>query len=81
MINQLYQLFKKMLNKYFFSDWVDSSGIVLHVTGQKRKFDAAIMELGLEYTDKMAIPGRQEAFPLTAYCIPQCTGVVIIHLS
>ncbi|XP_047029740.1 uncharacterized protein LOC124637375 [Helicoverpa zea] len=56
-------------------DWVDSSGIILHVTGQRRKYDAAIMELGLEYTDKMAIPGRQKAFPLTAYCIPQCTGV------
>ncbi|XP_072948838.1 tyramine beta-hydroxylase isoform X2 [Epargyreus clarus] len=57
------------------SDWVDSSGIVLHVTANKRRYDAAIMELGLEYTDKMAIPGGQEAFPLTGYCIPQCTGV------
>ncbi|KOB79082.1 Tyramine beta hydroxylase, partial [Operophtera brumata] len=57
------------------TDWVDSSGIVLHVIGNKRKHDAAIMELGLEYTDKMAIPGGQKAFPLTAYCIPQCTGV------
>ncbi|KAG6444520.1 hypothetical protein O3G_MSEX003409 [Manduca sexta] len=56
-------------------DWVDSSGIVLHVTGNRRKYDAAIMELGLEYTDKMAIPGGQKAFPLTGYCIPQCTGV------
>ncbi|XP_050684571.1 tyramine beta-hydroxylase [Leptidea sinapis] len=56
-------------------DWVDSSGITLHVTQHRRKYDAAIMELGLEYTDKMAIPGRQEAFPLTGYCIPQCTGV------
>lgn len=34
------------------------------------------MELGLEYTDKMAIPGGQKLFPLTGYCIPQCTGVV-----
>lgn len=56
-------------------DWVDSSGIILHISGQRRKYDAAIMELGLEYTDKMAIPGRQKAFPLTGYCIPQCTGV------
>ncbi|CAH0715379.1 unnamed protein product, partial [Brenthis ino] len=57
------------------NDWVDSSGIILHITGNRRKYDAAIMELGLEYTDKMAIPGGQEAFPLTGYCIPQCTGV------
>ncbi|NP_001243923.1 tyramine beta hydroxylase precursor [Bombyx mori] len=56
-------------------DWVDSSGIVLYITGRKRTYDAAIMELGLEYTDKMAIPGEQKAFPLTGYCIPQCTGV------
>lgn len=57
-------------------DWVDSSGIVLHITDRKRKYDAAIMELGLEYTDKMAIPGGQRAFPLSGHCIPQCTGVV-----
>ncbi|XP_045498203.1 tyramine beta-hydroxylase [Colias croceus] len=56
-------------------DWIDSSGIILHLTANRRTYDAAIMELGLEYTDKMAIPGRQEAFPLTGYCIPQCTGV------
>ncbi|XP_034831774.1 tyramine beta-hydroxylase isoform X1 [Maniola hyperantus] len=57
------------------SDWVDSSGIVVHVTANKRKYDAAIMELGLEYTDKMAIPGGHAAFPLIGHCIPQCTGV------
>ncbi|CAK1580485.1 unnamed protein product [Parnassius mnemosyne] len=57
------------------NDWVDSSGIILHLTPNRRRFDAAIMEIGLEYTDKMAIPGGQEAFPLTGYCIPQCTGV------
>ncbi|XP_073956081.1 tyramine beta hydroxylase [Choristoneura fumiferana] len=57
------------------NDWVDSSGIILHVTPNRRRYDAAIMELGLEYTDKMAIPAGQDAFPLTAYCVPQCTGV------
>ncbi|KAL0838663.1 hypothetical protein ABMA28_016736 [Loxostege sticticalis] len=58
-------------------DWVDSSGISIHITSERRRYDAAIMELGLEYTDKMAIPGGQKAFPLTGYCIPQCTGVGI----
>lgn len=48
----------------------------MYVTSKRRPYDAAIMELGLEYTDKMAIPGGQSAFPLTGYCIPQCTGVV-----
>ncbi|XP_063364441.1 tyramine beta-hydroxylase [Cydia amplana] len=56
-------------------DWVDSSGIMLYVTPNRRKYDAAIMELGLEYTDKMAIPPGQDAFPLSGYCVPQCTGV------
>ncbi|KAL4716724.1 hypothetical protein ACJJTC_004843 [Scirpophaga incertulas] len=58
-------------------DWVDSSGIAIRVTSNLRRFNAAIMELGLEYTDKMAIPGGQEHFPLTGYCVPQCTGVGI----
>jgi len=31
------------------------------------------MELGLEYTDKMAIPPGQMAFPLSGYCVADCT--------
>lgn len=64
------------LISYFVLDWVDSSGITFQITGNRRPYNAAIMELGLEYTDKMAIPGGQKAFPLTGYCIPECTGVV-----
>lgn len=64
-----------------FSDWVDSSGLTFYVTSNKRKFDAAIMELGLEYTDKMAIPPGQKQFTLTGYCIPQCTAVVSTCIS
>lgn len=41
-----------------------------------RKYDAAIMELGLEYTDKMAIPPGQIAFPLNGYCVSECTKTV-----
>lgn len=33
------------------------------------------MELGLEYTNKMAIPPRQKLFPLTGYCVKECTDV------
>lgn len=35
------------------------------------------MELGLEYTDKMAIPPGQIGFPLSGYCIPECTGIAL----
>lgn len=48
----------------------------INVVDKLRKYDAAIMELGLEYTDKMAIPPGQLAFPLSGYCIAECTQVV-----
>lgn len=35
---------------------IDSSGMRIKFIDKLRKFDAAVMELGLEYTDKMAIP-------------------------
>lgn len=35
---------------------VDNSGMRIKFVDKLRKFDAAVMELGLEYTDKMAIP-------------------------
>lgn len=38
---------------------VDSSGIRFVLTESLRKYDAGVIELGLEYTDKMAIPPRQ----------------------
>ncbi|XP_055585811.1 tyramine beta-hydroxylase [Uranotaenia lowii] len=54
---------------------IDSSGMRIKVVSKLRKYDAAIMELGLEYSDKMAIPPGQIAFPLTGYCIAECTKV------
>lgn len=54
---------------------VDSSGLRFHVTRQLRAHDAGIMELGLEYTDKMAIPPRQKLFPFTGFCAQQCTDI------
>lgn len=38
---------------------VDSSGIRFILSKTLRKYDAGVIELGLEYTDKMAIPPRQ----------------------
>lgn len=63
------------------SDVVDSSGMRIRVVEKLRKYDAAIMELGLEYTDKMAIPPGQLAFPLSGYCIAECTQIVRFHLN
>ncbi|XP_046985785.1 dopamine beta-hydroxylase [Schistocerca americana] len=59
------------------SDWVDSSGVRLHLTSELRLFDGGVIELGLEYTDKMAIPPKQPAFTLSGYCITECTAVGI----
>ncbi|XP_075227699.1 tyramine beta hydroxylase [Lycorma delicatula] len=57
------------------SDWVDSSGVRVHVTDKLRHYDAAVMELGLEYIDKMAIPPKLEHFELTGFCVAECTGI------
>ncbi|XP_066588301.1 dopamine beta-hydroxylase-like [Prorops nasuta] len=54
---------------------VDTSGIRFVLTKHLRKYDAGVIELGLEYTDKMAIPPQQEAFILSGHCIAECTGV------
>ena len=57
-------------------DWVDSSGVRLYLTPTLRRFDGGVLELGLEYTNKMAIPPQQPAFALSGYCITECTAVV-----
>jgi len=55
---------------------MDSSGLKFHYTRTLRPHDAGIMELGLEYTDKMALPPRSPLWKLVGYCIPRCTQVV-----
>lgn len=55
---------------------IDSSGIRFHVSSTLRKMDAGVMELGLEYTDKMVIPPKQPSFSLNGYCVTACTAVV-----
>lgn len=54
----------------------DNSGMRFIVTQNLRPEDAGIMELGLIYTDRMAIPPKMENFPLHGHCLPQCTAVV-----
>ncbi|KAJ8954020.1 hypothetical protein NQ318_004313, partial [Aromia moschata] len=55
--------------------FIDSSGVRFYVSTKLRKMDAGVIELGLEYTDKMAIPPGQESFPLTGYCTSACTSM------
>ncbi|KAL7645712.1 UNVERIFIED_CONTAM: hypothetical protein RMT77_002589 [Armadillidium vulgare] len=54
---------------------VDNSGLVITYSSKLRNYDAAIMELGLEYTSKMAIPPKMKSFTLAGYCIPECTAL------
>ncbi|XP_071521635.1 dopamine beta-hydroxylase [Panulirus ornatus] len=62
-------------NPSLYKGRVDSSGLALHHTARLRQHDAGIMELGLEYTSKMAIPPRTSAFTLSGYCVPECTAL------
>ena len=50
-----------------------------YLTENLRPNDAGIMELGLVYTDRMAIPPGQDKFPLSGHCLPECTAVVRPH--
>ncbi|KAG8233749.1 hypothetical protein J437_LFUL003819 [Ladona fulva] len=59
------------------SDWVDSSGVRLYISPKLRQYDGGVMELGLEYTDKMAIPPHQAEFELSGHCISECTAVAV----
>ncbi|CAL8069880.1 unnamed protein product [Orchesella dallaii] len=57
------------------ADYVDSSGMEFWVTDKLRAHDAGVIELGLEYSDKMAIPPKQTRFQLTGVCNRECTSV------
>ena len=52
-----------------------------HITQNLRPYDAGIIELGLVYSDKMAIPPSQESFSLSGYCLPECTATVSTYIS
>lgn len=65
-----------LLSRFYIAGMVDSSGVRLYITPDVREYDAGVIELGLEYTDKMAIPPNQPDFTLTGYCIAECTAVV-----
>lgn len=56
------------------SDIIDSSGLRLYYTNQLREFDAGVIEVGLEYSEKNSIPPNVQA-PLIGYCVSECTRV------
>ena len=51
---------------------LDSSGLQFHYSAQLRPFDAGVLEVGLEYTDKNSIPPRMVA-ALAGHCVGECT--------
>ncbi|XP_070582215.1 dopamine beta-hydroxylase-like [Ptychodera flava] len=53
---------------------IDHSGIRFYYTPTLRPQDAGIMELGLIYTPKMAIPPQNAGFLLNGFCTPECTN-------
>ncbi|CAD6189154.1 unnamed protein product [Caenorhabditis auriculariae] len=52
---------------------IDNSGFKFIVTPSLREYDAAIMELGLIYSDANSIPPGQLEFAINAHCISECT--------
>ena len=61
------------------SNIIDSSGMRVYYQGGKngeplRKYDAGIMEIGLEYNPKNSIPPKSTNFHLHGYCLPECTS-------
>lgn len=64
-------------NSKLISGETDSSGFKFIYTQNLRKHDAGVFEVGLEYTNKMAIPPGQAEFKLNGYCIAECTDVAL----
>lgn len=55
---------------------VDSSGLRFHYSGRLRPFEAGVLEVGLEYTDKNSVPPRMLA-PLAGHCVSECTRAAL----
>ncbi|KAL0275472.1 UNVERIFIED_CONTAM: hypothetical protein PYX00_003309 [Menopon gallinae] len=73
--NQFVMLEVHYNNPGLTSGVIDSSGVRLYLTPSLREYDGGVIELGLEYTDKMAIPPGQSAFQLSGFCVSECTAV------
>ncbi|KPM05232.1 dopamine beta-hydroxylase-like protein [Sarcoptes scabiei] len=61
-------------NPEFQSGRVDNSGIRIHYTSELRHYDAGILEIGVEYTDKNSIPPKT-LMDIRGYCVSECTRI------
>jgi dopamine beta-monooxygenase len=52
---------------------VDSSGMRIYYQEKLRKYDAGILEVGLEYNAKNSIPPGTTSFALNGFCLGECT--------
>ena len=68
-----YTLFMVLMAIFYFTGMKDRSGMRLKTTKHLRPNDAGIIELGLIYSDKMAIPPFTKSFKLTGYCVAECS--------
>ncbi|CAF0755135.1 unnamed protein product [Rotaria sordida] len=64
-------------NQYLKKGIVDQSGIRIYYTSTLRKYDAGIMEVGLEYNAKNSIPPQTNKFRISGYCTGECTEVTL----
>lgn len=56
----------------------DSSGLRFHYSAKLRPYEAGVLEVGLEYTDKNSIPPGLLA-PLAGYCVSECTRAAMLN--
>ena len=66
-------------NRYKRDDIVDSSGMRIYYESGKRlrKYDAGILEVGLEYNSKNSIPPNSVEFHLHGHCLGTCTKAAL----
>ncbi|CAF0832072.1 unnamed protein product [Adineta ricciae] len=64
-------------NPYLKKGIIDQSGIRIYYTPQLRKYDAGIMEVGLEYNPKNSIPPGASSFRISGYCASECTKATL----
>ncbi|CAF4643959.1 unnamed protein product [Rotaria sp. Silwood1] len=64
-------------NPYLKKDIIDQSGIRIYYTSNLRKYNAGIMEVGLEYNGKNSIPPQANEFRISGYCTRECTQVTL----
>ena len=64
-----------LTNSYRFDAGLrDHSGMRLVTTDRLRPHDAGIMELGVVYSDRMAVPPRAGGFEWRGHCLAECTA-------